>query len=157
MAGVSLHSNTCPAKGPSLRACFYMFYPTARSYKLTVENGRLSAWNRIISAHFHLPITPSGLVFWQGSVDAQRQRCHESRVQWQPHRVGLSKTRRFTNKRRFTLLRERAKSNVKTEEMFKKARFHRRFSYKTTPPYAPWSTRLRTLAKLSPMIEKTLL
>ena len=36
-------------------------------------------------------ITPSGLVFWQGGVDAQRQRCHESRVQWQPHRVGLSK------------------------------------------------------------------
>ena len=112
---------------------------------------------RIIPAHFHLLITPSGLVFWQGSVDAQRQRCHESRVQWQPHRVGLSKTRRFTNKRRFTLLRERAKSNVKTEEMFKKARFHRRFSYKTTPPYAPWSTRLRTAAKLSPMIVETFL
>ena len=112
---------------------------------------------RIIPAHFHLLITPSGLVFWQGSVDAQRQRCHESRVQWQPHRVGLSKTRRFTSKGRLMLLRECAKSNVKTEEMFKKARFHRRFSYKTTPPYAPRFTRLRTLAKLSPMIVEILL
>ena len=49
------------------------------------------------------------------------------------------------------------KSNVKTEEKFKKARFHRRFSYKTTPSYALRFTRLRTLAKLSPMIVKTFL
>ena len=91
--------------------------------KLTVENGRLSAWNHIISAHFHLPITPSGLVFWQGSVDAKRLRCHETSAQWQPHRVGLSKTRRFTSKGRFTLLREHAKSNVKTEKKFKKHGF----------------------------------
>ena len=48
-------------------------------------------------------------------------------------------------------------SNVKTEEKFKKARFHRRFSYKTTPPYAPRFTRLRTASKLSPMIRKILL
>ena len=71
--------------------------------------------------------------------------------------VGLSKTRRFTSKGRFTLLREYAKSNVKTEEKFKKARFHRRFSYKTTPPYAPRFTRLRIAAKLSPMIVETFL
>ena len=28
-----------------------------------------------ILAHFRPQITPSGLVFWQGSVDAKRQRC----------------------------------------------------------------------------------
>ncbi len=61
------------------------------------------------------------------------------------------------SKGHFMLLREYAKSNVKTEKKFKKARFHRRFSYKTTPPYALRFTRLRTLAKLLPMIVETLL
>ena len=61
------------------------------------------------------------------------------------------------SKGRLMLLQECAKSNVKTEEMFKKARFHRRFSYKTTPPYAPRFTHFRILARLSPMIVETLL
>ena len=40
----------------------------------------LPAQNRTISARLRPPLTPSGLAFWQGSVDAQRQRCHKSRV-----------------------------------------------------------------------------
>ena len=49
------------------------------------------------------------------------------------------------------------KSQLKRMKKFKKPRFHRRFSYKTTPPYAPRFTRLRILTKLSPMIVETLL
>ena len=49
------------------------------------------------------------------------------------------------------------KSQLKRMKKFKKPRFHRRFSYKTTPPYAPRSTCLRTLTKLSPMIVETFL
>ena len=49
---------------------------------------------RPTSRNFH-PIysadNPIGLVFWQGRVDAVRHRCLGSRIQCQPHRVGLSK------------------------------------------------------------------
>ena len=41
--------------------------------------------------HIGLQITPPGLVFWQGSVDAVRQHCHNNATKWQPLRVGLSK------------------------------------------------------------------
>ncbi len=56
------------------------------------------------------------------------------------------------------------KSNVKTEEKFKKHGFiegsatkQHRLTHPDSPISAPQSTRFRTLAKLSPMIEKTLL
>ena len=129
MAGLSLCSNACPAKRPSLRACIagmgfggliyqhvqtaicgYFERPTLRGCIFAANYGRVGAspqrlpcqktkpkglchrgelcWielvivlrslaylivkpltqNRPLTAHFHPPITPSGLVLWQGSV-----------------------------------------------------------------------------------------
>ena len=68
------------------------------------------------------------------------------------------------SKGRLMLLQECAKSNVKTEEMFKKHGFiedsatkQHRLMLPDPPISAPRFTHLRTLAKLSPMNVETFL